>query len=317
MNFPALFTQMLVLFGILLIGYYTAKRGVLTRDMNKHLSTLVCMLTNPLQVLASALSGEHPMENAQVRGMLGVALAMFVALILISFLLPRVLRIQSASDAGVYRYLLVFANVGFMGYPVIEALLGPEYVFYVTVFSMVFQLICWSYGVTLISGQKMKLSWDILRRPTIITALLAFILYFADIRPLWAVCPAAMSVLYRVTDSIGDLTSPIAMLIIGASLAEMPLREVFNKWRVYVLAAFKMIALPVLTWLLLRSVMRDGRLFASLIVMLSLPSATNATIMSYQFGGDEKLASAGVFVTTLLSVATIPLVMYTLFSDFA
>ena len=78
-----------------------------------------------------------------------------------------------------------------------------------------------------------------------------------------------------------------------------------------------MIVLPVLTWLLLRGVMRDGRLFASLIVMLSLPSATNATIMSYQFGGDEKLASAGVFMTTLLSVATIPLVMYTLFSVFA
>ena len=75
--------------------------------------------------------------------------------------------------------------------------------------------------------------------------------------------------------------------------------------------------LPVLTWLLLRGVMRDGRLFASLIVMLAMPSATNATIMSYQFGGDEKLASAGVFVTTLLSVATIPLVMYTLFSVFA
>lgn len=317
MNFSALFTQMLVLFGILLIGYYTAKRGVLTRDMNKHLSTLVCMLTNPLQVLASALSGEHPMENAQVLGMTGVALAMFVVLILISFLVPRALRIKSASDAGVYRYLLVFSNLGFMGYPVIEALLGAEYVFYATVFVMVFQLICWSYGVTLISGQRMKLSWDILRRPTIITALLAFILYFADIRPLWAACPAAMSILYRVTDSIGDLTSPIAMLIIGASLAEMPLREVFNKWRVYVLAAFKMIVLPVLTWLLLRGVMRDGRLFAALIVMLAMPSATNATIMSYQFGGDEKLASAGVFVTTLLSVATIPLVMYTLFSVFA
>lgn len=317
MNFSALFTQMLVLFGILLIGYYTAKRGVLTRDMNKHLSTLVCMLTNPLQVLASALSGEHPMENAQVLGMTGVALAMFVVLILISFLVPRALRIKSASDAGVYRYLLVFSNLGFMGYPVIEALLGPAYVFYATVFVMVFQLICWSYGVTLISGQRMKLSRDILRRPTIITALLAFILYFADIRPLWVACPAAMSILYRVTDSIGDLTSPIAMLIIGASLAEMPLREVFNKWRVYVLAAFKMIVLPVLTWLLLRGVMRDGRLFASLIVMLAMPSATNATIMSYQFGGDEKLASAGVFVTTLLSVATIPLVMYTLFSVFA
>lgn len=317
MNFSELFFQMSVLLGILLLGFCTARRGVLTRDMNRHLSTLVCMLTNPLQVLSSALSGEHPMENARVLGMTGVALAMFALLILISLLVPCVLRIKSTSDAGVYRYLLIFSNLGFMGYPVIEALLGAEYVFYATVFVMVFQLICWSYGVALISGQRMKLSWDILRRPTILAALLAFILYFADIRPLWAACPAAMGILYRVVDSVGDLTSPVAMLIIGASLAEMPLREVFNKWRMYALAGFKMLVLPALAWLLLRGVMQDGRLFAALVVMLAMPSATNATIMSYQFGGDEKLASAGVFVTTLLSVATIPLVMYTLFSVFA
>ena len=173
MNFSALFTQMLVLFGILLIGYYTAKRGVLTRDMNKHLSTLVCMLTNPLQVLASALSGEHPIENAQMLGMLGVPLAMFAVLILLSFLLPHALRVHDPRDAGIYRYLLVFSNIGFMGYPVVEALLGTEYRFYTTIFVMVFQLICWSYGVALISGQKMRLSWSVLRRPTIITALLA------------------------------------------------------------------------------------------------------------------------------------------------
>lgn len=317
MNFSALFTQMLVLFGILLIGYYTAKRGVLTRDMNKHLSTLVCMLTNPLQVLASALSGEHPIENAQMLGMLGVPLAMFAVLILLSFLLPHALRVHDPRDAGIYRYLLVFSNIGFMGYPVVEALLGTEYRFYTTIFVMVFQLICWSYGVALISGQKMRLSWSVLRRPTIITALLAFVLYFADIRPLYDTFPAGMTVVYRIVDSVGDLTSPIAMLIIGASLAQMPLRAVFNKWRIYVLAAVKMLVLPVLTWLALRGVMRDAKLFGVLIVMLSMPSATNATIMSYQFGGDEKLASAGVFVTTLLSVATIPLVMYTLFSVFA
>ena len=317
MNISALFSQMLVLFGILLIGFFTAKRGVLNADMNKHQSTLVCMLTNPLQVLASVLSGVHPIENLRVLQMTGVALAMFAVLILLSFLLPRALRVHDPRDAGIYRYLLVFSNIGFMGYPVVEALLGAEYRFYTTIFVMVFQLICWSYGVALISGQKMRLSWSVLRRPTIVTALLAFVLYFADIRPLYDAFPAGMTVVYRIVDGIGGLTSPIAMLIIGASLAEMPLREVFNKWRVYVLAAFKMIVLPVLTWLLLRGVMRNGRLFASLIVMLAMPSATNATIMSYQFGGDEKLASAGVFVTTLLSVATIPLVMYTLFSVFA
>ena len=104
MNFSALFTQMLVLFGILLIGYYTVKRGVLTRDMNKHLSTLVCMLTNPLQVLASALSGEHPMENAQVLGMTGVALAMFVVLILISFLVPLPARVFQPRIHGLPRH---------------------------------------------------------------------------------------------------------------------------------------------------------------------------------------------------------------------
>ena len=317
MNISALFSQMLVLFGILLIGFFTAKRGILNADMNKHLSTLVCMLTNPLQVLASVLSGVHPIENLRVLQMTGVAAAMFAALILISLLLPRALRIKNPLDAGIYRYLLVFSNIGFMGYPVVEALFGAEYRFYATIFVMVFQLVCWSYGVSLISGQRMQLSWSVLRRPTIVTALLAFVLYFADIRPLYDAFPAGMTVVYRIVDGIGGLTSPIAMLIIGASLAQMPLRAVFNRWRIYVLAAVKMIVLPVLTWLALRGVMRDAKLFGVLIVMLSMPSATNATIMSYQFGGDEKLASAGVFVTTLLSVATIPLVMYLLFYVFA
>ncbi len=313
MNIPALLQQMLVLFGIILIGYVTAKGNVLDRGMNKHLSTLVCMLTNPLQVLASVLSGEHPMENRQVLAMTGVAFAMFAVLIATSYLIPRLLRLQNPSDAGVYRYLFVFSNLGFMGYPVVEALFGVQYTFYATIFVMVFQLICWSYGVCLISGQKLKFSRDLLRRPTIVTALLAFALYFADIRPLYALWPQGMTVLYRITDSIGDLTAPLAMLIIGASLAELPLREVFNKWRIYVLAAVKLLILPALAWLTLRGVLRNESLLGVLVVMLAMPAATNATIMSYAFGGDEKLASTGVFVTTLLSVATIPVLMHLFF----
>lgn len=314
MNISALLQQMLVLFGIILVGYALARKNILTQDMNRNLSTLVAMLTNPLQVLATVLSGSHPLENRQVLALLGLAFGMFAVLIALSVLLPRVLRAQTASDAGLFRYLFLFSNLAYMGYPVIEALLGKEYTFYATIFVMVFQLVCWSYGVSVISGQKMHLSWEIFKRPTIVTALLAIILYFVDLRLLYAAAPRAMEVLYSITDGIGGLTSPLAMLIIGGSLAGQQLREVFNKWRIYALCAIKLLVLPIAAWLLLHRVISDSAILGVLIVMLAMPAATNATIMSYEFGGDVNLASAGVFMTTLLSIVTIPAVMYLLFS---
>ena len=75
----------------------------------------------------------------------------YAVMIALSFLLPKLLRLQ-AQEAGLYRFMFIFSNVGFLGYPLAQSLFGPSAVFYVSTFVMFFQLICWSYGRNLIGG---------------------------------------------------------------------------------------------------------------------------------------------------------------------
>lgn len=313
MDILSLFQKMLMLFGVMLTGYIAAKAGALDRNMNKKLSALICMLTNPAQVLSSVLSGDHPMESGQVLVLTAVAVCMYAVLIALALLLPKLLNIKNKREAGVYRYMLIFSNISYMGFPVIEALFGAGHTFYLTVFVLVFQLICWSYGVTLMSGERVKLTWKVLLRPMIIAPLAAYALYFIDIRPLWTLAPKPMGWLYGVVHTVGDLTPALSMLIIGCSLAQMDLHEVFNKWRIYVLAAIKLLLLPVLGWFVLHGLLKDEVLLTVTVIILAMPVATSATITSYQYGGDEKAASAGVFITTVLSIVTVPAMLYLLF----
>lgn len=313
MNISLLFRQMLVLFSIILLGVILTKKNIMNAESNKLLSRLIVTLTNPLQVLSSVLSGDRPLANMQVLELTLLSFAMYAFLIACAAVLPRLMRIRDRQDAGIYRFLLVLSNVGYMGYPVIESLFGAEYKFYATVFVMAFQLVCWSYGVSLISGEKLKLSKELFLRPMIISALLSYAIYFADITPLYKAAPEVMGVVYSVTHTVGSITSPLAMLIIGGALAQQKLRDIFNKWRIYVLVVVKMVLLPIAGFLLLRPVIADRNILGVMTVIMAMPSATNATIISYQYGGNEKLASAGVFLTTLLSVFSIPAVMYLLF----
>lgn len=303
MNISGLSQQMFLLFGIIMIGYIATKCKKMDSVTNQKLSTLISCVTNPLQVVSSVLQGERPLENSMVLKITGIACCIYVVLIILAKVLPRIFRAKSGQE-GVYQFLFIFANVGYMGYPVIEALLGTEYLFCATIFVVTFQLFCWSYGVSLLSGEK-KISWKAFLRPMIVAALLAYGIYFANIQ--------VPPVCYQLTKTVGSITSPLAMLIIGCSLAQLSLKEVFGKWQMYVLAVLKLLLLPIAGWFVLRLFITDKVLLGVFVVTLAMPSATNATIISYQYGGDEKMASSGVFLTTLFSVATIPFVMWLLF----
>ena len=306
MNYSALVNKMIVLFLTLAVGYLAARRKLMNEDTNRHLSRLLVNVANPMLILASVLKGEHPLSNVQVLQLTLVAACGYFVLIALSFLLPKLLRVP-ADRAGTYRFLFIFSNVGFVGYPIVQALFGDGAMFYVTIYVMAFQLFVWSYGVHLIAdpGAKFQFRWDILKRPCLIAAVLAYTLYFTGLQ-----LPAVIG---QAVSYVGDLTSPISMLIIGCALAQMKLSRVFSNWRLYVLAAIKMIAIPIAAFYSLRPFLHDQLLLGIAVTMLCMPSATNTTIISYEYGGDGELASSGIFLTTLLSIASIPALMYLLF----
>ena len=188
----------------------------------------------------------------------------------------------------------------------VESLLGYQATFYVTLFVLFFQLFYWSYGASLIRGEaRFRFQWQVLRQPCVAASLAALAIYLSGWQP-----PA---LLHQAVKYVGDITSPIVMLIVGCSLAQMRFGQIFGSWRIYALTILKMVLVPLAAFFVLRHVLTNDFTFHVLMVILCMPVATNTTILSYQYGADESVASAGVFVSTLACMLTIPLMMQLLF----
>lgn len=152
---------------------------------------------------------------------------------------------------------------------------------------------------------RFRFQWKVLRQPCVAASLAAFAVYLSGWQP-----PA---LLHQTVKYVGDITSPVVMLIVGCSLAQMHFKQIFGSWRIYALSALKLAAVPLLAYAVLRHVLTNEFALCVLTVLLCMPIATNTTILSYQYGADETAASSGVFVSTLLSLLTIPLMMKLLF----
>lgn len=306
MKITLLFGTMSSLFAALAVGFLGAKLKLIDHEFNRKLSRLLLTLIHPCMILSSVLDKEHLLSAGQLLQLGTLAVACYVALIPLSALLARLLHVREA-ERGTYRFLLSFSNIGFMGYPVAETLFGPDSAFHVTIFALVFQFVAYSVGVSLISGGASPFRFDIriFRRPLIVAALLALMIYLTGFHV--PQIPAGM------ISYVGRISTPLSMIIIGCSLADIPLGQIVGNWRVYALVGIKMVAIPILAFLLLRPFLRDPLMLGVTTVMLSMPAGTTATTMALTYGGNERLASSGVFVTTILSLLTIPANLWLLF----
>ena len=300
------FAQMVVLFLILILGYIGGKTKVLTVKDNKPLSKMVNCITNPCSVLHSALCVERAVANDEVLKLIGITVIMYFGLILIAELTTKVLRVK-VDQQGQYKFMMVFSNVGYMGIPVISSIYGSNAVFYIAIFIMVFNIVLFTYGVYLLCGDgKIKIRISDLLSPMMVCSFLSLIFYLLKAR--------APIILTDTLDTLGSVTTPCAMLIVGCALSTIPVREVFTNWRLYFVSLFKLILIPITGYFLLRPIVTNVTVLGVIVAILGMPIATNFTMLSAQYDRDQKLAAAAVFVTTLLSVVSIPLLMQLLFA---
>jgi predicted permease len=303
MNVSSILTQMAVLFIIMAVGYAANKWKVLTGESNKLLSKLVMNIAMPCTILHSVLSGEVTATGRDAAVFMLMSAVSFALFFLLAAFLPQLVR-APRDDRGILRYMVVFGTVGFMGFPVIQSIFGTGALFYVTIFNVVFCVLSYSVGILMVSGKDGKMNPMMLLNPTMIASVLTVVLFLTK--------PAVPGVLSDAVGLIGQLTTPSAMLVIGSTLALIPIKEVFGELRLYPLAAVRLLAAPVLTWFVLRLLISDPLMLGVLTVLAAMPAATNAAMMSMEYGGNEKLASKGVFLTTLLSLVTLPLILYVL-----
>lgn len=302
MNMAGLLEQLFIFFTIALLGWGAVRYGILPKDTNRVLSALVINITNPCTVLASVMNGQRVLSAGEVWTLTAVAVGLHLMLMLLGLGLTRALAI-APEKRKVYQYMAVFGNTGFLGFPVMTALFGQEALFPAAIFVLVFQLFCYTYGAGLFSREGFQ--WRNLISPMILATLAAFVLYLLNVD--------TPPILGKLTGTIGSITSPAAMLALGCTLGALPVRSLTGQWKTALFSLVRLTVAPVIVFLLCRPWMDNALMLGVTVTVVAMPVAVNTTLMAAKYQQDQDTAAAGVMISTLLSMGTLPLILGILF----
>lgn len=299
--------QMLVLFLIMLAGFFAEKKEALDEDTSKKISWIVVNIANPSMILAS-VSGDSRIQPEELALTVLLALIIFACLIGLAAVLPGLLRVDR-SQYGVYRVMTVFSNIGFMGFPLLSALYGKESLLYAALFVLIYNVLIYTYGILCLdqnsagNGKNDKKLLDSIKKIInvgVLSALGALILYFGNIR--------LPEVITQVFDMFADLTAPLSMMVIGASFGQMSFRDLVTDVRLLIFSGVKLLLIPIGSMWAISRFVDNPILLGVCLVVLATPVGSMTAMLAKQYDCDSELASRGVAVTTLLSVAAIPAV---------
>ncbi len=363
--------QMIVMFLMMAVGYLCYRKQILTEEVSKKVSAIVVNVANPCMILSSALTDQQ-MQGKELVQTLAIVVMMYVFLLVMAQLLPRILCIQKESR-GAYAAMTVFANIGFMGFPVLAAMYGNGALLYGAVFQIPFNILIYTYGVAVLTrkqGACAKTEQDVKTEPDVNTevdvkaeqdvnaevdvkaepngktgerqdaqGITAAVNGMSEniengseqqgklqgtveiVKKIFNIgviaCIAAMllyflqtpvpSFLQAFITNLGNLTAPLSMMIIGASLAQMPLKELFLDKKLLLFSLVKLLLLPAVWMIMVNRVAEQEILRGVCLVMMATPAGSMTAMLAQQYGGDYETASRGVALTTVLSVITMPL----------
>ena len=304
-EFLSILGQMATLFFVIAIGYIVKKAKVMDEVMDKKLSSLILNTALPAMILGSVLTADELPGPIDILITMGLACASFAVMTALALLVTKLLGIHDGHK-GVFRFMLTFGNVGFIGFPVLTAIFGSSALIYGSIFNLPFNFLVFTMGVWFIAqdsgrGAKVKMGLKTFLTPANIACLVAIVLTLANVH--------SVPVLGDAAETLGSFTTPGALLIIGSSLANLPVKGLIGGPRLWIASLVRLVVAPVVVWALFRMLPIDATLIDIMVVLCAMPVATNGTMLCYQYGGDSRTMAQGTFVTTVLSTITIPILV--------
>ena len=299
-----MFAVMMTLFAIVVVGYAAGKLGYMGGTFDKRLSKLVIDITCPALILSSAMTDDLP-DRTLILPLLGISILTYVLLTGVAWWLPRFLT-KGKENEGVVGFALMFGNVGFMGYPVVASIFGHQAVFYAAVLNVVNTFAVFTIGTMMITGGEgsdaERFSKKVLYSTPMLSAYLSMLIVALGIDniPDYVSQPLTM---------IGNITVPAALLIIGSSMSNLPLRAMLGNRTVYATTLLRLVLLPVGVHFLMRALGFDPFVVNINTLVIAMPVATYGTILCLKYEKDTTMITAVTFITTLLAMVSIPLLV--------
>lgn len=297
--------QMIILLVVVLAGYVSHRCNLMGSDFDKRLSAFIIDVSCPCLILSSVFGDTLP-DRSLILPLLAISFATYLFLFLLARVVSKILG-RDDVERGLFSFMVMFANVGFLGYPVAASIFGPEAVFYASLLNMPNTLFVFVFGVSFIKGGSASLrnfDWHLLFTPAMLASYASIIIVALGV-------DFVPQVISQPVKLIGGITVPGALLIIGSSMADINLGSAFRQPRVYAITAVRLVVVPLLVFAVAHLVALVVPIPPLVInintVIIGMPVASYGTMFCLRYGRDDTLMVQATMLTTLLSAISIPL----------
>ncbi|MDE6749344.1 MAG: AEC family transporter [Lachnospiraceae bacterium] len=317
MSITVVLEQMIIIMILILTGIFLFRKKMLSEDTSRQISGLIVNVTNPALLICSAFDDTPKLSLRELGVGMCVFLLSYAILILFAYLIPLILRVPKAARYS-YRMLTVFGNVGFIGIPLASAVLGSGSLIFVSMSNLIYNILVYTFGISTLKKASLEqhpeehdsgnsasntdsgsLFHKLVNAGTV-SAALTIIFYLSNFR--------IPSIISSSLTYAGRTTTFLSMLVLGVSVAQMALKDIFSQPKLYVYTIIRQILLPVGFTLTLGLFIKEQLILNTCALMLAVPAGNMPLMLSKQLNVDESTISRGIILTTILSLATIPVV---------
>ena len=300
--------KILSVFLIIAVGFGANRLGVLPSEANKYMSNILMFITSPCLILSSITAKELTRETAvaTVELIIGSCLWFVVFTLIGYYLCTRLLKVQPASDTGVFIFLFASLSNGFMGIPITMVLFDSDVLYLMILHSTVLAIYLYAAGLPLVHigteknrGFSRETLLIIFKNPATICAAAAIVMLFTGLK--------LPSVVFDSVEMVGGFTTPLSMLIVGIQLGDSNLKRIVKNKTLLTLSVIKMAALPVLTFFMVNWLPIGVNTKVCLIFGAVFPAAVGTVAVTGAEGENALVAAEGVVLTTIISFVMIPL----------
>ncbi|HEY9575083.1 MAG TPA: AEC family transporter [Lachnospiraceae bacterium] len=303
MDVWVVFGQMVLIFLMISIGYGMTKIKILSQEGIKQISWLVLNITNPCLVLSSAFEGKSEISHKEVFVMFLASGFVYLLLALLGKFTGKLVG-GKLEDYNAYRAITAFANVGFIGIPLVAAVFGSQYLLYVAIFNIWFGLTFYTYGMFLLKSENEKggFAWKKFLNAGTVSSFFAIFLFLLGVK-LPSICMDFLAY-------VGKPTTFLSMLVLGYSIGQKMLKELLPRMENFKFLLWKMLFLPILLAIISGVFMKGyPQIRNILVVMVAMPAANMPLMVMQEQGRESKVLTTNIIMTTLMALVTIPIVV--------
>lgn len=288
--------QIVTMFILAFVGFALFKKGKISKEGSRTIANLLIYISIPCTIINSFLTE----RTAEKLTGLGVSVAVGAALLAVSTVIARLIFRKDEIAA----FSAAFSNAGFIGIPLITDVLGQAAVFYVAPFIAMLNLLQWTYGVTLLTGKKASVSPKaVVTAPFMVAIIVGLALFLSSLR-----LPALLG---QAIGSMAAVNTPLAMFAVGVYVAQVDFRRMLTRISNYSISLVRLVLIPAVLLLILKLLPDSyADLRMAVFISASCPVGSNVAVYAQLHNKDYSYAVETVVITTILSVAALPLMVY-------